>query len=109
MIEYARWNFELTKIDKTGTTLYATLNQVWKTTKKKPEQLNPPCEIPFQLIHVWEWFLELSEVRQNYGFGISKLTYTEIHSWSTLNDNYITPFEIGIIRKLDNEFVKMRS
>jgi hypothetical protein len=56
-------------------------------------------------MYLWEWFLQLNAARQNNGMAISPLSYSEILAWVTLMQVKISPFEITVIKALDNLFI----
>ena len=72
----------------------AHLEQVWKSTGKKPQQLKDLPEPPRELIYLWEWYCEMA-------VGDSSLTFTEIRSWSELHGIALTINEVSLLRKLD--------
>lgn len=46
--------------------------------------------------------MQLNNARGYGGMGDAlPLMYSEILAWSTLTDNFITPFEVGVIKMLD--------
>ena len=108
MLDFARWNFELSKTDKNGVKLVDTLKQAWKTTGKKPSKLDPPVDLPFEVVHVWEWYVDLSRATNN-GMGISGISYTEIYYWSKLKKIELTQFELDLIADLDKLFIEVKS
>jgi hypothetical protein len=56
---------------------------------------------------VWSWFLELSASRGSNGFGgLDPLSYTEIDAWARLHGVAPTPFEVGVLRRLDQALLK---
>jgi hypothetical protein len=53
---------------------------------------------------LWEWFIDLNSTRGG-GFGHSPITYTEIKSWCDLTQTELTPWETGVLRRLDYKFL----
>lgn len=54
---------------------------------------------------MWEWFWDL---RKTTGSGFSSpnpITYTEIKNWAELKNITIYPYEVEIIRYLDEVFL----
>lgn len=76
-------------------------------TEKTFEAADVPDEVecPFELLHVWEWFLELDKTRPNNGMGISAITHTEITSWADGMNIELLPFERKAIRAVDEAYV----
>lgn len=74
--------------------------QVWEQTGIKPEALDyDPC--PDLLLSIWEYFKELELGRQFNEFGKLPFTYTEIESWSRLNNISLASSEVKLIKQLD--------
>jgi hypothetical protein len=71
---------------------------------KPPELIALDLEMPEAAKHIWDWFQELSETRQN-GMSINRITYTEIYSWSFLTGACPLPWEVAAIKALDRVFV----
>ncbi|MFT0140787.1 phage tail assembly chaperone [Alloalcanivorax xenomutans] len=65
------------------------MKQVWKQTGNKPKslKLDPP---PEGTQYLWEWFCDLGEC-----------TYTEIHHWAALKRIHLLPWEVDVLRRLD--------
>ncbi|UTC27974.1 hypothetical protein [Stenotrophomonas phage A1432] len=81
-------------------TLRASLEQVWKTLKRKPEQLNGP-ELPEELEYVWEWFREV--------FAGTPLTFQEMQAWSNMTGKRLLGWEADLIKSLDRIFWKVNN
>lgn len=75
------------------------LHQVWKVTKKKPEQL---CvgELPEELEYLFEWHLEM-RYWPNFSFA-------ELKSWSDLTQRYLKPWEVELLTSLFNIWIRYR-
>ena len=105
-----RRQLELNKTTSNGIRLYETLTQALKSLKEGTEEYNKilnqlELNIPACGQHIWDWFWEL---RKTAGVGFSSpnpITYTEIYAWQLLNHIIIYPWEIKIIRKLDETFL----
>jgi len=69
------------------------------------ESPDPPA-IPDAVIHVWEWWWQLSARRSSGYDSISPLSYSEIYYWSALTRTQISPIEIDIIVKLDDAYIR---
>ncbi|WP_422652308.1 phage tail assembly chaperone [Alcanivorax jadensis] len=65
------------------------MEQVWKQTGNKPKslKLEPP---PEGLEYLWGWFCQLGDC-----------TFTEIHHWSALKQIHLLPWEVDVLRRLD--------
>ena len=84
------------------------LDQVWKSTGRKPQALESP-EFPEVISHIWIWFSELHNARPASGLGASPITYSEIVAWSTLTCVMPTPWEVSVIKRIDREFLTVNS
>ena len=84
------------------------LEQVWKSTGRKPEGLDPP-PFPDVVNHVWAWFIELHNARPQTGMGVSPITYSEISAWSSLTGVIPNPWEVGVIKSIDRVFITVNS
>ena len=83
-------------------------NAVWKSSGVKPYQLEK-FTVPYPVLYLWEWFIELHNARQ-YGMdGAMAITFTEIKSWKELMGYEITSQDIQIIKKLDLLAIKKRT
>ncbi|MDD2367336.1 MAG: hypothetical protein PHN84_14350 [Desulfuromonadaceae bacterium] len=78
---------------------------VWESTGKKPALLEDEPEFYPAVEHLWQWFQELSGTRGG-GFGPAPLTYAEIAAWQRVMQTHPTPWEIAIIKHLDNLYFK---
>ena len=73
------------------------------------EELDVESKIPACLQHIWEWFWEL---RRTAGSGFATpnpITFTEIYNWAKLKGIMIYPFEVEIIKRLDDVFIEYSS
>jgi len=78
-----------------------------RTSGRTPEQL-VPLPFPYELSHVWGWFQRLCQMRQNTGFGISRLS-GEIVAWQQLEGVRLNPYELEVIQMLDADLVAHHS
>lgn len=92
--------------DKQGITKREHLLQVEKSTKRKPKDLENPHEFPRLLSHVWSFFCELQSARTAGFSGANPLSYSEIESWCRLSGNSLTPYDVAVIKQLDNTYMK---
>jgi len=66
----------------------------------------PEIHIPMEGMYIWEWFMDLANSRQS-GFGISPISYSELKAWSELSSTYLYTWEVSIIRRMDQCFIKV--
>lgn len=70
-----------------------------------PELDGPPA--PHALLYLWGWFIELSSARGGNGLGgLNPLSHAEIHAWSQLHRIELEPFEVGVLRRLDEALLR---
>ena len=91
------------KIKGSELTLRATLEQVEFQTGVTPDEL-AIGDLPECAMHLWDWFLELSDTRQN-GMSINPISHTEIISWSRLMRIRLEPWEVRALKIIDNAFI----
>lgn len=65
--------------------------------------------MPENMRYVWDYYLELSFTRQNYGWGISPLTYAEILAWSKLRGIFLDAWELDILVRLDAVYMTVEA
>lgn len=85
------------------------LEQVAKQLGKQLEdieQANAQALFPDAASHLWYTFIELHDGR-TYGMsGPNPISYDIIKSWSEINDIELSPWEVDIIKSLDNLWLK---
>jgi hypothetical protein len=81
------------------------LQRVKEITGHTPDELLP-IQVSEVIMYLWEWFLQLNAARQNNGMAISPISYSEIQAWVQLMQVTISPFEITVIKALDNLFIR---
>lgn len=106
-MEHARAEISLSQ-PVGGVTLRENLEQVVKATqgKVRPPELDPP-ECPHELLHLWEWFADLSGARPHTGFGPGPLPFSEIQAWANLTGHRPTPWEVGVLKRLDGVYLEV--
>lgn len=82
----------------------ATLEQVEKTTGKRPKDLDGP-ECPLEMEYLWYDFLTLSRGRTSNGFGANPLTWADVWAWLTVTRQTLTPWEVDTLIALDNAWM----
>lgn len=83
------------------------LQQVEKQLGRRPEELEPPCEFPTLLNHVWVAFCVLNGRRQTGISGVDPLTFTEIKHWKELTETPMKPKDIDLIIRLDQTYMRV--
>ncbi|MGI9143584.1 MAG: phage tail assembly chaperone [Fluviibacter sp.] len=64
----------------------------------------PP--FPELAIHIWSAFLELHNGR-TYGMsGPNPISYDTVYFWCQMTGIVLTPWELGVVKDLDNEYIK---
>lgn len=97
---HAEAEFALLRDAGDGRTHREHLEQVERDSGFRPAELDTP-DIPEAAEHVWRWFLELSQARGSTGFGPAPLTYQDIAAWARLTGADPSPWEIGVLKRLD--------
>jgi hypothetical protein len=99
LIDALQATLKLNWPDKNGVTLREHYEQAgwW-------EKLEAP-EIPEAGTQVWNWYWELDGARGHSGSGTLPISFGDIKDWIELNGANPTPGEIGIIRRLDSEYM----
>ncbi|WP_457587400.1 phage tail assembly chaperone [Ensifer canadensis] len=59
-----------------------------------------PPEQPAEAGHIWDWFVELHNGRQS-GFAANPISFSEIVAFCRLTGAVITPWELSVIRRMD--------
>lgn len=90
-------------------TLKNQLEAVWKTTGRKPPELDPPCELSEIFYEPWSFFLRLHSKRSSSGFGPNSLSFTEIKSFFDLIDYKPDAWELDMIERFDDVAMKVIS
>ena len=72
-------------------------------TGRRPKALDGP-ECPFGLVHVWNWWRDLSATRRS-GWTPEPIGYADIMAWALLTDSRPRPAEVGAIVALDRAFL----
>jgi len=71
-----------------------------------PSQLDVQ-DCPIELLHIWEWWVKLSERRQS-GMDLCTITYSEIESCVRLYKMNVIPFEIDCVIQIESTFMRIR-
>ena len=71
-----------------------------------PQQLLDAPDCPPLAKHVWGYFLELSQTRTSSGFGASRLTRQEIHTWEIDEGISLDRWERQAIMRLDAVYIQ---
>lgn len=69
-----------------------------------PPQLDVP-PIPHELVHVWDYFCQLSRKRTNGGLAANPISDEQITAWERRQGFRLTPFEGECIDALDEVFL----
>lgn len=80
-----------------------------KSTGRKPKELENPTEFPKPLSHVWSFFLELHSARTAGFSGPNPITFSEMEAWSKLTHQPINPFDVAVIKQIDNTYLRATS
>lgn len=64
----------------------------------------PEVDCPYELEHVWDWFLQLDRTR-DCGMALRAITFSEIRDWAFLKKIVLDPFEVEALEAVDRAFV----
>ncbi|RFP19193.1 hypothetical protein D0T23_05290 [Duganella sp. BJB475] len=78
-----------------------------RATGETPPDLLP-APFPHEIGHLWDWFRQISRMRQNNGMGVSPLS-TEILTWQSLSHIELNPYELDVIWSLDSMYLEHQS
>ncbi|WP_443093265.1 phage tail assembly chaperone [Duganella lactea] len=104
MVEYARASLKLSTKQDDGHTLEWHLNVIYEQSGEMPPELDVP-PIPHELVHVWEYFCQLSAKRTNGGMAANPISDEQIMAWERRHGFRLTPFEGECIDALDEVFL----
>lgn len=106
MIGFAESEFNLNKRGEDGCTVKDHLLAAWNATGQKPQALEDAPTIPEGVEPVWVWFLELHSTRGSNGMGANPISYQELAAWSALTRTTLSPWEVKMLRLIDQEYLK---
>lgn len=66
------------------------------------DELSPHISIPLAGAYLWDWFFDLSNMRQD---SDKRIAVSEFKSWSDLTERSFTGFEFKILRSMDESYV----
>lgn len=64
----------------------------------------PP--LPSELKPLWWTFISLHGARSANGMGVNPIPFSEIESWCRLNRVQLDPWEVDVIRLLDDAYLE---
>jgi len=99
--------------NENGVSLREQLEQVFKSTGKKPKELNNIVQLPEKGKYLWKAFTELNSTRTLTVVAGMKtvikenpITYTELHHYNEMQPVKFNTTELHIIKEIDNEYIK---
>lgn len=104
MRDYGERQFALSARQKDGFSLRDHLENGWRQTGIKPEELDIE---PLQhcIIYLWDWFIEISRGRTSNGFGPNAIGFVEIDAWQRVTGRRLDPWEIDAMLVLDAAYL----
>jgi hypothetical protein len=69
------------------------------------QRLDGLAVCPEVVVYLWDYFLQIHQVRRNYGWGATPLTYTEIYHWTLLRGIKLDAWELDTLLLLDDCFL----
>jgi hypothetical protein len=65
--------------------------------------------LPPDLRYLWDYFLEISFSRRNYGWGVTPLSYSEIYAWRKLRGIRLDAWELDTLVRIDAVFLTVEA
>jgi len=106
LLSWAEFEFELNQTDDQGIPKREHLQQVERQTGFTPKALDNPTEFPSLLMYIWSAFCSLNSARTAGFSGPNPITYTEIKAWKELTDTPLGPWDIQVLKRLDQVFIR---
>lgn len=100
-MEFCKAQFELGKRQADGSTLRETLESIERVTGKTHPLLQSK-NLPTNITHIWNWFIQLHNSRTSSGFGVNPISYQELWCFFQLEKIEPEPWEIDLIKKFDS-------
>lgn len=63
---------------------------------------------PDLLAHIWSAFMELHSARPSGAMGPSVLTYEGIKAWMECTGQWLAPWEVAAVKRLDRVWAKIQ-
>ena len=100
-------------VEQAGTRLDEHVKQLCKQSGKSPEELGLKQEyeidIPYDGLHLWQWFWELHGGRQ-YGFSSAQpLAWQDIYAWANIMKINLSVGESLVLRDMDTAYLIAKS
>lgn len=73
------------------------------TGRTPPELVTPPA--PAGAAHLLAWFADLAAGRGVGYMAPLPLSYSEMEAWARLTGRTLTPWEVLVLRRLDNAYL----
>lgn len=108
-VEYARFEFELSKRQKDGATLREHLMLVWERSGQMPKHLAERPDLPDVLEPLWADFLDLHVSRGVGMGGPLPISFTDIDAWQRVTGNRLEGWQLAMIRRADAAYLATRS
>lgn len=74
--------------------------------ENREDNLEEPPTFPDLTLHIWAAFLELHNGRTYNMSGPNPISYDTIYFWCHMMGIELTPWEIGVIKDLDNIYIR---
>lgn len=107
LLEWAEFNFKLDKPDDNGTTMREHLEQVERQIGGSLSALEAPVDFPLSLSSIWSAFISLHSTRTAGFSGPNPISYNEILAWKVLTQSPLQSWEIDVVKKLDQTYMKV--
>lgn len=109
LIDYCKQEFNSAVNGSNGNSIRDQLENVWKQTGVKPQELENLVELKQSQYELWSWFMELNESRTSNGFGMNPISYSDISAYFNLQGIIPHKWEVDTLRRLDREVLSIYS
>lgn len=105
-MEYARWEFTLSRPDSKGVSLRKSLESVQRFTGITPPELQDPKELPELCADWWLMWIDMDKGRQ-IGQAVHAISWSEMESWARLTGRRLLPLDAEALRAVDATYVSI--
>ena len=106
--DYATAVFRLETPDKDGVSQRSKMEQVEKSSGKRPAALDHD-PMPEAANDAWAAWLDLHAGRTQNGMGISPVSWLDLDAWSRMRGHKPTYTELELIRTIDRAFCEVQA
>jgi hypothetical protein len=105
LIAFIEQEIKLSRRFKNGSTLLDNLKAAQVNSGRTPKKLLDRKPPPQEGSYLLGWFQDLGSTRVYTENGPALIPYTEIRAWSKLSRIKLIPWELQVLRAMDNQFL----